>query len=346
MNLPGNAQIQRMTNALIYQPLFGRLVLLPILRVGLKNFKKNGRNGKPSYIAMRKLFGNKDARLFEKIAAEAKTTAENLTSTQRFAGLAAEEIDHVVRQLREEGYCILSKSLDEQMCLELEQIARTAVCELIDTKSNLTHSIYDESNPVAVRYEIPEDQIIQSSAAQRIICDSSLHEVAKQYLECEPVQDLVAMWWSTSINTEASSAAAQQFHFDLDRIKFLKLFVYLSDVNENNGPHVYVPTSHRNLPMLLRRDGRHSDQEVKEQYRREVSVTGERGLVFLADTRGLHKGLPLESGHRLMFQTEYANSLFGYPHKHAVLRNPEQTVRAITESNPGFLERFVLEETM
>jgi len=98
--------------------------------------------------------------------------------------------------------------------------------------------------------------------------------------------------------------------------------------------------------MLLRRDGRHSDQEVKEQYRREVSVTGERGLVFLADTRGLHKGLPLESGHRLMFQTEYANSLFGYPHKHAVLRNPEQTVRAITESNPGFLERFVLEETM
>ncbi len=346
MNLLRNVPIRRITDNLVYQPLFGRLVFLPIVRSGLKNFKKNGKNGRLSYIAMRKLFGNNDARLFEKISAEAKITWEKPTSIQRFNGLAAEEIDHVVRQLREEGYCILSKSLDEQMCLELEQVARTEVCELIDTKNNSTNSIYDESNPVAVRYELPEDKIIQSSAAQRIICDSSLHEVAKQYLECEPVQDLVAMWWSTSINTEASSSAAQQFHFDLDRIRFLKLFIYLTDVNEDNGPHVYIPTSHRNLPTMLRRDGRHSDLEVKEHYRREVLVTGKRGLVFMADTRGLHKGLPLKSGHRLMFQTEYANSLFGYPHQEVVLRNPEQTVREIAETNPGFLQRFVLKENI
>ena len=30
------------------------------------------------------------------------------------------------------------------------------------------------------------------------------------------------------------------FHYDVDDFKFLKLFFYLNDVDENCGPHVYV----------------------------------------------------------------------------------------------------------
>jgi ectoine hydroxylase-related dioxygenase (phytanoyl-CoA dioxygenase family) len=339
-NLLSHFRFRRLINAVLYQRIFGKWILLPIVREGLKTFEKTGRNSRLSYIAMRKLFGNNDPQLFEEILKEVKMTSESNRVNQSYKGLAAEEIDHIVGQLREEGFCQLSESLDEALCLELEMIARTAICELIDSKNETIFGVYDEKNPVAVRYEIPEDLIIQSGAAQRIICDQSLHEIAKQYLECEPVQDLVTMWWSTSINTEASSVAAQQFHFDSDRIKFLKLFVYLTDVDESNGPHIYIPTSHKRLPATLRRDGRHSDMVVKDYYQREMVVTGKRGLVFLADTRGLHKGLPLESGQRLIFQTEYANSLFGYPYKSVKLTNVETAVLTISEINPKFLQRF------
>ena len=306
----------------------------------MKTFEKTRKNSRLSYIALRKLFGNKNPTLFEQISREAKVLGENTFVDQNHEGLAANEINDVVKKLRDEGYCELSQTLDELMCLELEQIARTAVCELVDTKSDMKQGVYDEENPIAVRYEIPEEIIIQSSAAQRIICDPSIYEIARQYLQCEPVQDLVTMWWSTSINTVASSAAAQQFHFDLDRINFLKLFIYLTDVDEENGPHVYVPKSHRNLPATLRRDGRHSDVAVKNHYHEEVVLTGKKGMVFLADTRGLHKGLPLVSGHRLIFQTEYANSLFGYPYKVGKLIKAEPLVQEIAETNPSFLQRF------
>jgi ectoine hydroxylase-related dioxygenase (phytanoyl-CoA dioxygenase family) len=292
---------------------------------------------------MRKLFGNNNATLFDLISEPMKMTDEEVGSKPKFEGIAYHEIDHLVHQLRESGYCLLSERLNELDCLELEQIARTASCELIDPRTELKTAIFDEKTPVAVRYEIPEEQIVQSNVAQRLICDQSVYEVAKQYLECEPVQDLVTMWWSTSINTEASSVAAQQFHFDLDRIRFLKLFVYLTDVDENNGPHVYVPNSHKNLPGVLRRDGRHSDESVKRYYPEHAIITGSRGLVFLADTRGLHKGLPLVSGHRLIFQTEYANSLFGYPYKSVKLTNVAPITGKTVQTHPKFLTRFIID---
>ena len=50
-----------------------------------------------------------------------------------------------------------------------------------------------------------------------------------------------------------------------------------------------------------------------------LSITGPRGTVFLADTRGLHRGLRVESGHRLVFQMEYASSLFGAPTTRSVV---------------------------
>ncbi len=106
-----------------------------------------------------------------------------------------------------------------------------------------------------------------------------------------PVQDMVAMWWTTP-SREGSSAAAQQFHFDLDRLQFLKVFVYLTDVGPENGPHEFVRGSHRHLPVALRADRRFSDEEVLEHYGAEdrISVTGARGTIFVADTRRAPQG--------------------------------------------------------
>ena len=64
----------------------------------------------------------------------------------------------------------------------------------------------------------------------------------------------------------ASSEAAQLFHFDMDRIRFLKVFIYLTDVGTENGPHVYVRGSHRSKPPAFFRDRRFSDAEVKRAF--------------------------------------------------------------------------------
>ena len=71
--------------------------------------------------------------------------------------------------------------------------------------------------------------------------------------------------------------------------------------------------SHRRLPRDLRQDRRYGDDEVLRHYPadRVRTITGPRGLVFAADTRGLHKGAPLERGERLILQLQFSNSSFG-----------------------------------
>ena len=102
----------------------------------------------------------------------------------------------------------------------------------------------------------------------------------------------------------------------MDRIKFLKVFFYLTDVDADTGSHCYVPASHRRKPAALLRDGRYSDEEITRHYgSTPVEITGRRGTILLADTRGIHKGKPLARGERLILQFELAPSLFGqyYP---------------------------------
>ena len=97
--------------------------------------------------------------------------------------------------------------------------------------------MFDPTDVRAVRYDLDEADVVRSLAAQRLLADESLLAVAQEYLEAAPVQDMVAMWWSTAAEEQPSSAAAQLYHFDLDRLRFLKVFVYLSDVDDSAGPH-------------------------------------------------------------------------------------------------------------
>ena len=124
------------------------------------------------------------------------------------------------------------------------------------------------------------------------------------------------MWWSTAFSNEPSSEAAQLYHFDMDHVKFLKIFVYLTDVDEDQGPHVVVRNTRRRKPGVLLDDRRYSDEEILAHYSadRIVSIAGPAGTMFAEDTSGLHKARLVKRGHRLLLQLMYATSGFGSPH--------------------------------
>ena len=102
----------------------------------------------------------------------------------------------------------------------------------------------------------------------------------------------------------------------MDRLKFLKFFVYITEVTRDNGPHCYVRGSHQRKPPALLTDGRKSDEEIADHYGdRSVEICGPRGTIFAADTRGFHKGKLLHRGIRLVYEMEFSNLTFGqtYP---------------------------------
>jgi hypothetical protein len=123
-------------------------------------------------------------------------------------------------------------------------------------------------------------------------------------LGCLPTLSNLSLWWSFS--GPATPEQDQLFHRDVDDIKFLKLFVHLTDVGPDAGAHVFVRTSHRS--GRLSRIRRYSDAEIEAAFGREnlVEVTGPAGTSFLEDTFGFHKGKLPTAGQRLMFHAQYS----------------------------------------
>ena len=85
---------------------------------------------------------------------------------------------------------------------------------------------------------------------------------------------------------------------------FLKVFIYLSDVSEINGPHIYVENSHKdnNIGDELRY---YNDSEITQSNNKIKYILGKKGSIFFEDTFGMHKGGIISHGYRLMLILTY-----------------------------------------
>lgn len=162
-------------------------------------------------------------------------------------------------------------------------------------------------------------ELLKKKEIQDLISRPAILSLITEYFGGTPYLSACVGWWSTSNQIASDSARenAQMFHFDMDRIKWLKLFLYVNDVSQQNGPHVFVKGSHRRgrQPKAIRRKGyqRIRDEEIASFYSTEKikSIVGQAGTAFLADTRGYHKGLTPVKGERLALVIEFSASLFG-----------------------------------
>lgn len=290
---------------------------------GLEQFRLNGKTSISAYSALRQLFvmsrGKFNDQISNKIAKkEGKYENLNFSGILNFG--TKKEFEEAVEEMKLKGYYIFKQKLSEDTIKYIYEIALNTPCNYLNTDSGNYEDkkvLFDENNPLGPRYEINPADIINELSIQSLIFDSSLLAFAQEYLGVKPILDLIAFWWSLPYQGKGKSAAAQMYHFDLDRIKFMKFFFYLTDVDTDTGPHCYVKGSHKTLPKAINRDGRFTDEEIENIYGSEnlIEICGNKGTIMAVDTRGFHKGKELLKDKRLLFQIEFANSMFGqtYP---------------------------------
>ncbi|MSO97512.1 MAG: hypothetical protein EXR11_04730 [Rhodospirillaceae bacterium] len=170
------------------------------------------------------------------------------------------------------------------------------------------------------------DQASISNCASfaRVAHDPRLLALAEAYLQAPPTMSIFTAWWSYPSNQP--EAGMQYFHNDRDDFRELKLFVYLSDVNSSNGPHMFVERSHttsvlspwvaKTWPTVEEQERfwswmefhRKSNDTVQGIFPPEWirTVTGPLGATFFEDTHGIHKGMPPKTGSRFVFQICYS----------------------------------------
>jgi hypothetical protein len=236
-------------------------------------------------------------------------------------------------ELRERGFYVFDWRVPADVCERLLDFS-------------LRETAYERGRPRAVRYELGEASILHSDDAQALMADRRFLAVAQAYLQCRPLLDFVAMWWHTSFSQQPDKDAGQWFHFDMDRIKWLKFFIYLTDVGPENGPHTFVAGSHRRgrIPRSILRRGqvRIADAEVLGAYAKEdvVEFCGPRGTIVAEDTRGLHKGAAVRMGDRLVFQLQFSDSMFGADYGRPAGAVLTPSLRAAIDRYPDVYSRF------
>ncbi len=289
------------------------------LSTGWREFNRTGKTPPDIYRALRQIFILTRGKYNDKIAQEIikSTGKKRMEYVEGILGnLDEKELNKMAQQMKKDGYYIFNSCLSPEKISSIVNFALEEPVHFLNPetgKQSVEKIKYDPKTPISPRYNFPRESILKSDVLQDLIFDYSLMAFAQEYLGCTPILDHLAFWWSQPCQGKAKSEAAQLYHFDMDRIKFMKFFFYLTDVDTNTGPHCYVKNSHTKLPPEIIRDGRFSDFDIEKIYGAQnmLELVGKKGAIMAVDTRGMHKGKDLIKGERLLFQIEFAISMFG-----------------------------------
>lgn len=174
----------------------------------------------------------------------------------------------------------------------------------------------------------------QSSLVSKLVYDTSIKYIVDRYLRCNSIVNSIKAW-NTSYRDKVIhdvNSDAMQFHFDSDHNRFVKIFLYLDDVNAKNGPHMYVPCTNMffrsTLPDQLNIDSRIPDMALLNLGITPYSLIGRRGTIIFADTHNLHRGSPVKSGYeRNILQVQFVDSLFGAKAQHSMTEIQEMNTK-------------------
>lgn len=130
------------------------------------------------------------------------------------------------------------------------------------------------------------------------------------------------------VGTEAAPVQSQRWHRDPEDKRVCKLFLYLTDVDEEAGPFIYIPGSHyggrwgRLCPQQPPRGCYPPAEAIERAVPPEARkvCTGTAGTVLFCDTSGLHKGGYARSKERIMFTAGYYSRASLWPVRY---RRPE-----------------------
>ena len=279
--------------------------------IGYITHKIIGYTPRVSYMSMINLYCLTSGKFLFDFNKKSKVYEDFVNYSNFFKNVNIKDLVKINSELNHEGYSLFKYKLDKKITHKLKSFSYT-----LKAKVGNNQILYNPKDKKSNIYKFSSNDLIQNQWVQDLIMDPVLIKIARNYLGVNPIFDFAAMWWSTDSKTKKEDAA-QEYHFDLDRPKWLKIFIYLTDVNKDNGPHCYISGTHKvgNKPQEILDRGyvRVVDKELENHYPKSSfkEVTGPAGTVVFGDTGCWHKGKPIIKGDRLILQLEYTSSMFG-----------------------------------
>jgi hypothetical protein len=156
---------------------------------------------------------------------------------------------------------------------------------------------------MSMRYYKTKD-LIKNDLIMKGANNPKLLNILDNYFNGTYKLDWIWSWWSFA--DLKNSVGPQLFHRDYETMNFVKVFVYLTDVENNDGSHQIVSGSH-NVDKLYEIE-RFSDKSVISNFgsQKIININGKEGTSFIANTFAIHKGFKPKINDRLVLVYLYS----------------------------------------
>tara|TARA_Y100000361_G_scaffold153852_1_gene176924 strand:+ start:396 stop:1100 length:705 start_codon:yes stop_codon:yes gene_type:complete len=212
--------------------------------------------------------------------------------------------NEILQHLNQVGICVLEEYYPKEYC----DIAIKDIEDGLKKYSNKVLNEKKEGTSGDFRLFKMENHY---STAKNFSTDKDLLEIASLYKNYPMISHFVLGGKLESIENEIRNSGAG-WHKDSGHETQIKTIVYLSDVDETNGPFMFLPIPKQT--QIPTRDGnpnytRYSDLEIdnfiKNNNISPFVVTGKKGTVIFADTSYIHRGANIKEGKRYTYTNYY-----------------------------------------
>lgn len=202
-----------------------------------------------------------------------------------------------ITQLKQKGYHVIPNFIDpllcEQLIAEIQQAHKSYRDYLWVDEKDSDHRLFGINRLSDLAHQFYTDSFVQNITAYFEKTENYKGFTMGAELKFQP-------------NNPGSGDGWHRDRTDKRQIKFI---LYLNEVTENNGPFQYYEGSHTPESILhgvldhgfKYNQNRFTDAEIEllnPEMRR--TAVGKAGTLLIADTRGIHRGMPMNEGKRFI----------------------------------------------
>lgn len=143
--------------------------------------------------------------------------------------------------------------------------------------------------------------------------DSNVLSVVNAYMQMWTTLRYYDLSKTVPVTPGDQAQYSQNWHRDPEEKRLMKMFIYLTDVDEESGPFIYIPESVHGLRLggLFPQRSPAGSYPLDEEVDRAIPVKdrrtmiGKAGTIMFCDTSGLHKGGYARLRPRIMFTASF-----------------------------------------
>lgn len=226
------------------------------------------------------------------------------------------QIQKDIQTLKENGLVVLDNFVTKAQIEDIKSYLSTKLCIDRQRPGNETFIAPRLAPKSCIHAYYRLEEIVHIPHLLELANEKRILAIIEEIFGAKPTISMIHIWWLLSgFDTHANSNERYfthpgEFHRDVDDWSEIKLFIYLTDVNESSGPHAYIKKSHKWVlpPKTRDLDINNPDFPIKENL---IKLTGKAGLAWLENSYVLHRSLVPKNKHRLIVAVTY--TLFPLP---------------------------------